>query len=146
MNSQQYEGAPQYVYSSGSRSGSQESAVPPIYSKSVKAVLAKSGPSAQQEYTPKYSAASLASQQYYQTQSEPQRTAYTQQSSNEYASSSSPDAQKVRYFCSNEERYAIYISNKGYCISNWLIMSWPTFKYLLNLILLLFIVDRKFYK
>lgn len=66
----------------------------------MKAVLARSGPTVQQEYSPQYPAATglAASQQYYQDQREPQRVAYAQQSPNEYASSASPDLQKVRQF------------------------------------------------
>lgn len=103
-STQQKRAAPDYTYRSAGPQYNQDSAGSPAYSKSLQAVLAKSGPSLQQEYISQQPAAPGLSQaqQYYQEQVEPQAVAYAQPTSNKYisasagAGSASPaEAQKV---------------------------------------------------
>lgn len=112
-NSQHQRSPPEYSYrpvaAGAGRQYSQESAVPPLYSKSLQAVLAKSGPTLQQEYVGQPAAPGLSqSQQYYTDNAEQQAVSYTQPSENKYVSSAAgagavPSAglQKVRHFLAN---------------------------------------------
>lgn len=80
---------------------SSESAVSPLFSKSLQQVLAKSGPTLLQEYVSRPGASGLAAQQYYQEQADPQAVAYSRPSTPSAGPAQSADSQKVRVLNNN---------------------------------------------
>lgn len=103
-NSKEKRATPEYAYRSAGPRYNQDSVAAPVYTKSLQAVLAKSGPSIPQEYVSQQPAAAglSQSQQYYEEQSEPQAVSYAQPSVNKYVpggagagSAASAELQKV---------------------------------------------------
>lgn len=98
VNYQQPRGQPDFTYrpaASAGRPYSSESAVSPIFSKSLEQLLAKSGPSVPQGYASQPAAPGLTAQQYYQEQAEPQAVTYSRPSVSSAGVAPSADSQKV---------------------------------------------------
>lgn len=98
VNYQQPRGSPDFTYrpaGSAARPYGSESAVSPLFSKSLQQLLAKSGPSVPQEYVSQPAAPGLTAQQYYQEQAEPQAVTYSRPSVPSAGAAPSADSQKV---------------------------------------------------